>query len=61
MIFSEEERSLTLTELSETHLVQAVNERRMSLLKSLTQSTVPLRKEIVAHLKLGVGLKLGQD
>lgn len=51
MIFSGEERSLTLIQLCETHLVQVVNERRMSLLKFLTQFTVPLRKEIVAHLK----------
>lgn len=42
MIFSGEERSLSLTQMSEAHPGKGVDGRRLSLLKFLTHPTVPL-------------------
>ena len=42
MVFSGEERSLTLTQLGEAHSGKEVDGRRLSLLKFLAQPTAPL-------------------
>lgn len=42
MIFSGEERSLILTQMSEAHPRKGVDGRRVSLLKFLTQPIAPL-------------------